>query len=196
MGQVILFISMLFSFSVNENIIDIVNNYCEEKKGKTYNEILYISVKEQKMFHIVKNTIVKEYLVSTAKKGIGNQKNSDMTPHGLHYIKEKYGSKTPQNGRMIGRVFYGEIATIYSDTTSSKTDDITSRILWLSGMEKDINKEGNVDSYNRYIYIHGTSEEGKIGIPASHGCVRMLNTDIIELYAKIKIGTKVLILDN
>ena len=196
MGQVILFISMLFSFLANENIIDIVNNYCEEKKGKIYNEILYISVKEQKMYHIVKNTIVKEYLVSTAKKGIGNQKNSNLTPHGLHYIKEKYGSKTPQNGRIIGRVFYGEIATIYSDTTSSKTDDITSRILWLSGMEKDINKEGNVDSYNRYIYIHGTSEEGKIGTPASHGCVRMLNTDIIELYAKIKIGTKVLILDN
>tara|TARA_B100002052_G_scaffold294918_1_gene320511 strand:+ start:67 stop:630 length:564 start_codon:yes stop_codon:yes gene_type:complete len=187
---------MLFSFLANENIIDIVNNYCEEKKGKIYNEILYISVKEQKMYHIVKNTIVKEYLVSTAKKGIGNQKNSNLTPHGLHYIKEKYGSKTPQNGRIIGRVFYGEIATIYSDTTSSKTDDITSRILWLSGMEKDINKDGNVDSYNRYIYIHGTSEEGKIGTPASHGCVRMLNTDIIELYAKIKIGTKVLILDN
>ncbi|MGB1307087.1 MAG: L,D-transpeptidase family protein, partial [Flavobacteriales bacterium] len=82
------------------------------------------------------------------------------------------------------------------DTTSSKTDDITSRILWLSGMEKDINKGGNVDSYNRYIYIHGTSEEGKIGTPASHGCIRMLNTDVIELYAKIKIGTKVLILDN
>ena len=196
MGQVILFIYLLFSFSADESIIDRVNNYCEEKKGKTYDEILFVSVKEQKMYHIVENTIVKEYLVSTAKKGVGNQKNSDMTPHGLHYIKEKYGSKTPQNGRMIGRVFYGQIAKIYYDTTSSKTDDITSRILWLSGMEKDINKGGNVDSYNRYIYIHGTSEEGKIGTPASHGCVRMLNNDIIELYAKIKIGTKVLILDN
>ena len=196
MGQVILFIYLLFSFSADESIIDRVNNYCEEKKGKTYDEILFVSVKEQKMYHIVENTIVKEYLVSTAKKGVGNQKNSDMTPHGLHYVKQKHGSKTPKNGRMIGRVFYGQIATIYADTTSSKTDDITSRILWLSGMEKDINKGGNVDSYNRYIYIHGTSEEGKIGTPSSHGCVRMLNTDIIQLYAKIKIGTKVLILDN
>ena len=196
MGQVILFIYLLFSFSADESIIDRVNNYCEEKKGKTYDEILFVSVKEQMMYHIVENTIVKEYLVSTAKKGVGNQKNSDMTPHGLHYIKEKYGSETPQNGRMIGRVFYGQIAKIYYDTTSSKTDDITSRILWLSGIEKDINKDGNVDSYNRYIYIHGTSEEGKIGSPASNGCIRMLNNDIIELYAKIKIGTKVLILDN
>ncbi|MBL6663852.1 MAG: L,D-transpeptidase [Flavobacteriales bacterium] len=196
MGQVILFIFLLFSFSADDSIVDRVNNYCQEKKGKTYDEILFVSVKEQKMYHIVENTIVKEYHVSTAKKGVGNQKNSDMTPHGLHYIKEKHGDKTPQNGRMIGRVFYGQIATIYSDTTSSKTDDITSRILWLSGMEKDINKGGNVDSYSRYIYIHGTSEEGKIGTPASHGCIRMLNTDVIELYAKIKIGVKVLILDN
>ena len=196
MGQVILFISLLISSLVNESIIDRVNNYCDEKKGKTYDEILFVSVKEQKMYHIVENTIVKEYFVSTAKKGVGNQKNSDMTPYGLHYIKEKHGGKTPQNGRMIGREFYGQIATIHSDTSSSKTDDITSRILWLSGMEKDINKGGNVDSYNRYIYIHGTSEEGKIGTPASHGCVRMLNTDIIDLYAKIMIGTKVLILDN
>ncbi len=196
MGQVILFTYLLFSFSADESIVERVNNYCYEKKGKTYDEILFVSAKEQKIYHIVENTIVKEYLVSTAKKGVGNQKNSDMTPHGLHYIKEKHGSKTPQNGRMIGREFYGQIATIHSDTTSSKRDDITSRILWLSGMEKDINKGGNVDSYNRYIYIHGTSEEGKIGTPASHGCVRMLNTDIIELYAKIMIGTKVLILDN
>ena len=196
MGQVILFISLFFSYLANESIIDRVNNYCEEKEGKTYDEILFVSVKEQKIFHIVENTIQKEYHVSTAKKGVGNKKNSDMTPHGLHYVKEKHGSKTPQNGKMIGRVFYGQIATIYTDTTSSKTDDITSRILWLSGMEKNINKGGNVDSYNRYIYIHGTSEEGKIGTPASHGCIRMLNTDVIELYAKIKIGTKVLILDN
>jgi lipoprotein-anchoring transpeptidase ErfK/SrfK len=97
---------------------------------------------------------------------------------------------------MIGRVFYGQIATIYSDTTTSKTDDITSRILWLSGYEKDINKGGDVDSYERFIYIHGTSEEGKIGTPASHGCIRMLNKDVIELYSMTKIGTKVLILDN
>ena len=105
MGQVILFIYLLFSFSADDSIIDRVNNYCEVKKGKTYDEILFVSVKEQKIFHIVENTIQKEYHVSTAKKGVGNQINSDMTPHGLHYVKEKHGSKTPQNGRMIGRVF-------------------------------------------------------------------------------------------
>jgi hypothetical protein len=196
MGQIILYISLLLSFSTNDRILKIVNNYCEEKKGKTFEEIIYVSVKNQKMYYISNDVIIKEFLISTAKKGVGNQKNSNMTPYGLHYIKEKHGSKTPQNGRMIGRVFYGQIATIYSDTTTSKTDDITSRILWLSGYEKDINKGSDVDSYERFIYIHGTSEEGKIGTPASHGCIRMLNKDVIELYSMTKIGTKVLILDN
>ena len=117
-----------------------------------------------------------------------------MTPYGLHYIIEKHGNETPLNGRMIGRVFNGQIATIYTDSTSSKTDDITTRILWLSGMEKNVNNGGNLDSYNRYIYIHGTSEEGKIGTPVSNGCIRMLNNDIIELYNRVDIGTKILIL--
>jgi len=196
MGQIILYISLLLSYSTDDRILEIVNNYCEEKKGKTFEEIIYVSVKNQKMYYISNDVIIKEYLISTAKKGVGNIKNSDKTPLGLHFIKEKIGSKTPLNGRMIGRVFYGQIATIYSDTTTSKTDDITSRILWLSGYEKDINKGGNVDSYERYIYIHGTSEEGKIGTPASYGCIRMLNRDVIELYSMTKIGTKVLILDN
>ena len=96
---------------------------------------------------------------------------------------------------MIGRVFYGQIATIFNDTTTSKTDDITSRLLWLTGEEEGINKGGNVDSYQRYIYIHGTSEEGKIGTPASHGCIRMINKEVIELFSLVKLNTKVLILE-
>ena len=164
--------------------------------GKTFDEILYVSVKKQKMYHIIKNNIVNEYPVSTSKKGVGNKKNSFMTPYGLHYIKEKHGKETPLNGRMIGRVFNGQIATIYTDSTSSKTDDITTRILWLGGMEKNVNNGGNLDSYNRYIYIHGTSEEGKIGTPVSNGCIRMMNNDIIELYNSVDIGTKILILVN
>ena len=113
---------------------------------------------------------------------------------GLHKIKSKHGEKTPKNGRMIGRIFNGDIATIYKDTTRSKTDDITSRILWLKGEEKEKNQGHNIDSFNRYIYIHGTSEEGLIGQPASHGCIRLLNKDVIELYKLVSIGTLVLIL--
>ena len=95
---------------------------------------------------------------------------------------------------MKGRVFYGDIATIYTDETKSKTDDITSRIFWLEGLEKGKNKGKGIDSFSRYIYIHGTSEEGRLGTPASHGCIRMKNKAVIDLYKKIEVGTLVLIL--
>ncbi|MGC6490681.1 MAG: L,D-transpeptidase family protein [Flavobacteriales bacterium] len=195
MAQIILTF-LLLSFSNNDAVIEIVDNYCRNVKGETYDEILYVSVKNQMLYHIKKNKVVNQYPVSTAKKGVGNLIGSEKTPLGLHSIKEKYGSNTPENGRMIGRVYYGQIATIYMDTTSSKTDDITSRILWLEGLENGLNKGGNIDSYMRYIYIHGTSEEGKIGTPVSHGCIRMLNKDVIELFSNVKLNTKVLILDK
>jgi len=194
MVQIILSFIMIFC-SINDDIVEKVNQYCIDKKGTTYSEILFVSIRLQKLFHIENNSIIGEYPISSAKKGVGNQKNSDKTPLGLHSIKEKHGAETPLNGKMIGRIFYGHIATIYSDTTSSKTDDITSRILWLSGEEKGVNKGENIDSYQRYIYIHGTSEEGKIGTPASHGCIRMTNKDIIKLFSLVKLNTKVLILE-
>lgn len=194
MVQIILSFIMIFC-SINDDIVEKVNQYCIDKKGTTYSEILFVSIRLQKLFHIENNSIIGEYPISSAKKGVGNQKNSNKTPLGLHSIKEKHGAETPLNGKMIGRIFYGHIATIYSDTTSSKTDDITSRILWLSGEEKGVNKGENIDSYQRYIYIHGTSEEGKIGTPASHGCIRMTNKDIIKLFSLVKLNTKVLILE-
>jgi len=194
MVQLILSILLLIT-SVNDNIVDKVNTYCIDKKGTTYEEIIFVSISEQKLYFIKDSKVVKEYPISSAKKGTGSKKNSDKTPLGLHSVKEKHGNNTPINGRMIGRVFYGQIATIYTDTTSSKTDDITSRILWLTGEEEGINKGGDLDSYQRYIYIHGTSEEGKIGKAASHGCIRMKNKDVIELYSITKLNTKVLILE-
>ena len=126
--------------------------------------------------------------------GIGSEAGSNKTPLGLHKVNQKYGAKTPINGRMVGRVFYGEIATIYLDDSKSKTDDITSRIFWLEGLEKGKNKGKGIDSYKRYIYIHGTSEEGRLGNPASHGCIRMKNKEVIGLYNLIEVGTLVLIL--
>ncbi len=194
MVQIILSFIMIF-YSINDDIVEKVNQYCIDKKGTTYSEILFVSIRLQKLFHIENNSIIGEYPISSAKKGVGNQKNSDKTPLGLHSIKEKHGAETPLKGRMIGRIFYGHIAAIYSDTSSSKTDDITSRILWLSGEEKGVNKGENIDSYQRYIYIHGTSEEGKIGTPASHGCIRMTNKDVIKLFSLVKLNTKVLILE-
>ena len=196
MGKIIFTFLLSFSFAWAQNPVQTANNYTQTKKKTTFKEILYISVKAQKMYHIINNEVTKTYIISTAEKGTGNIKNSYQTPLGLHSVKEKHGDNTPLNGRMIGRVFYGQIATIYNDNSRSKTDDVTTRILWLSGEEEGINKGGNVDSYKRYIYIHGTSEEGRLGTPASHGCVRMNNKDVLELYNKIGVGTKVLILDK
>ena len=179
------------SYSQTE-IITKVNNYLN--KNVKYDNLLFVSIENQKMYRIQSKNIIETYEISTSKYGIGNQMGSNKTPSGLHKINSKYGYKTPVNGRMIGRVFYGQIAKIFSDTTTSKTDDITSRILWLEGLENGINKGDNIDSYKRYIYIHGTSEEGRIGIPSSHGCVRMKNKDVIDLFNEVAIGTFVLIL--
>ena len=146
------------------------------------------------MYHIKQGKVISEYVISSSEYGEGSKAGSNKTPLGLHKVKSKFGDKTPINGKMIGRVFYGKIATIYTGNTKSKTDDVCSRILWLEGMEKGLNKGEGIDSYSRYIYIHGTSEEGRLGTPASHGCIRMKNKEVIELYEKIRIGTLVLIL--
>jgi len=175
-----------------ENIFKIVNDYMLNHTG--FEEIIYVSINEQKLFHVKSEKIIQSYNISSSKYGTGNEQGSNKTPLGLHKIKEKHGQKTPENGRMIGRVFYGDIAKIFQDKTISKTDDVTSRILWLDGMEKGINKGDGIDSYKRYIYIHGTSEEGRIGQPASHGCIRMRNKDVIDLFNEVSIGTFVLIL--
>ena len=173
-----------------ENIIQKANNYI----STDYSELLFVSIKNQEMYHIKEGTIVKKYIISSSEYGTGSESGSNKTPLGLHKVKEKYGDETPINGRMIGRVFYGQIATLYNDKTKSKTDDVTSRIFWLEGLEKGENKGEGIDSYKRYIYIHGTSEEGRLGRPASHGCIRMKNNEVIDLYKTIAIGTLVLIL--
>ena len=185
------FLLCLNSYSQTE-IITKIDNYLN--KNVKYDNLLFVSIENQKMYRIQSKDIIETYDISTSKYGIGNQMGSNKTPTGLHKINSKYGHKTPVNGRMIGRVFYGQIAKIFSDTTTSKTDDITSRILWLEGLENGINKGDNIDSYKRYIYIHGTSEEGRIGIPSSHGCIRMKNKDVIDLFNEVAIGTFVLIL--
>ena len=182
-----------FSAFGQNSIIERINNYLDSKNAFA-NEVLYVSIKQQKLYHIQNDSIIKEYIISSSAYGIGSKAGSNKTPIGLHSIKEKYGDNTPINGRMTGRVFYGDIATIYTDETKSKTDDISSRIFWLEGMEKGKNKGKGIDSFSRYIYIHGTSEEGRLGKPASHGCIRMKNKEVIDLYKLIEVGTLVLIL--
>ena len=182
-----------FSSVAQNSIIERVNNY-QNSRNSFADEVIYVSIKQQKLYHIKNDSILKEYIISSSAYGIGSGTGSNKTPIGMHRIKEKHGDKTPVNGRMIGRVFYGNIASIYTDETKSETDDVTSRIFWLEGIEKGKNKGKGIDSYKRYIYIHGTSEEGRLGKPASHGCIRMKNKEVIDLYKLIEVGTLVLIL--
>tara|TARA_B100000287_G_C20562040_1_gene752871 strand:+ start:309 stop:893 length:585 start_codon:yes stop_codon:yes gene_type:complete len=193
--KLLIFIITFFTNNSSENnlIIQEVNTYLNNKNITT-EEILFISINKQKLYHIKLNKVLSSYYISSSKYGVGSKSGSNKTPLGLHKIKEKHGDKTPINGRMIGRIFYGEISTIYTDKTKSKTDDVTSRIFWLEGLEKGKNKGQGIDSYDRYIYIHGTSEEGMLGSPASHGCIRMSNKDVIDLYKIIEVGTLVVIL--
>ena len=192
MKHLINLLCILFStILLGQNPIESVKEYLHQEELQ---EIIFVSIIAQKMYHIKENKIISKYVISSSVYGTGNKSGSNKTPLGLHKIKQKYGEETPINGRMIGRVFYGDIATIYTDDTKSKTDDVTSRILWLEGMETGKNKGQGIDSYKRYIYIHGTSEEGRLGKPASRGCIRMKNKEVIDLYKLIEVGTLVLIL--
>ncbi len=168
--------------------------YIASKYGQPAREFLLVSVGEQKLYHIKDQDVIKTYIVSTSEYGTGSENGSKQTPFGLHKVKEKHGDNVPSCGKLIGRVFNGEIATVYRDQRRSGEDDILSRLLWLEGLEEGSNQGAGVDSYERYIYIHGTSEEGRLGTPSSHGCIRMSNKDVVELYPQIQIGTLVLIL--
>lgn len=152
---------------------------------------IVVSVKFQKLYLMNGSELLKEYVISTGKNGVGCEENSLKTPFGVHRVVEKFGAFGPIGGIYKERKFTGETATIYTDKVDMPTDYITSRIMWLDGLE-----EANKNSKIRYIYIHGTHEEGLLGTPASHGCVRMKNTDIIELFDYLPENTLVNILND
>lgn len=135
--------------------------------------------------------LLREYPVSTATKGAGEQSGSYCTPRGRHRIAEKIGAGLPHNSVLVARMPTGEIWSPELDRQQPGRDWILSRILWLDGLESGRNRGGQVDTHARYIYIHGTHEEHRIGTPASHGCIRMKNSDVIELFDLVEAGTEV-----
>jgi L,D-transpeptidase YbiS len=135
--------------------------------------------------------LLREYEVSTAEKGAGEQSGSCQTPRGRHQIRAKIG-----RGAAPGTVFVSRRATgeIYSKDLRQRYPDrdwILTRILWLSGLEPGRNRLRNVDTMRRYIYLHGTPDETPLGKPGSHGCVRMANRDIVELFELVEAGIEV-----
>ena len=156
-------------------------------------DVLYVSVRSQRMYHVRGRMMRKEYVISTSAKGLGGEQDSYRTPTGLHYIRERFGDGLPPWSVLKDREPTGEIA---DSTAMESRDVITSRILWLSGMESGLNDGGNVDSHARWIYIHGTADERSLGTPSSHGCVRMRNSDVVELFGQVPVGALVVIYDN
>lgn len=150
---------------------------------------IIVKISEQKLYLMSGNKISKTYAVSTSKYGIGNKIKSKKTPLGIHLIAEKIGEGAPLGAVFDSRRRYtGKTSTIYTDDTRLNENYELTRIIWLEGMEPGINKGKGIDSYKRLIYIHGTAEEGLIGTPASIGCIRMKNSDVIELFSLVSIG--------
>ena len=153
-----------------------------------------IEISSQRLFLKENGQIIRSFPVSSSAFGEGQIENSLKTPYGKHKIKTKIGTNVDKNDFFISRQHISQSATIIHEVVDSKDDFITSRIMWLEGEEEGFNKGGSVDSFKRYIYIHGTHEEGLIGQKASHGCIRMLNHDVIELFELVDEGTVVNIL--
>ena len=146
-----------------------------------------VKISEQKLYLISGNKLIKDFPISTSRYGIGNKISSNKTPLGLHRIVSKVGRNACLGAVFKRRRNTGKIARINKDSG----DLITTRILRLEGLQRGINKGKGIDSFRRGIYIHGTPEEKLIGKPASHGCIRMRNSDIIRLYRLVRRGTLV-----
>ena len=154
--------------------------------------VIFIDSQQQLLSCVsAQDKVIQYYPISTSKFGLGQCQGSFKTPAGIHKIAQKIGSKQP-----VGRVFKSRIATqeiCLSEDFSGEEDVITSRILWLQGLQAGYNCDGDVDTFKRYIYIHGTADESHIGQPASIGCIRMRNLDVIKLFEYVEVGDVVII---
>lgn len=126
--------------------------------------------------------LIRRYAVSTAEKGAGEQRGSYQTPRGRHVVRAKIGAGQAENAVFVGRRPTGEIWSPQLGEAFPDRDWILTRILWLSGREPGFNRLGNVDTMRRYVYLHGSSDAVPMGVPGSHGCVRMRNHEIVELF--------------
>jgi L,D-transpeptidase YbiS len=134
--------------------------------------------------------------VSTALKGAGECMGSEQTPRGRHVVRARIGAGLPAGAVLVGRRPTGEIWSPALARHHPGRDWILTRILWLSGLEPGRNRLGSVDSMRRFIYIHGTPDTEPMGEPRSHGCIRMRNADVIELFDRVAPGTPVLIAET
>ncbi len=157
------------------------------------NIFLHISTQIQQLEIVINSKITKSYPISTAKNGLGEIKGSECTPRGWHCVRAKIGDGQPLNSVFVGRRPTKEVYHLELAMNFPKRDWILTRILWLDGLESGKNRYGNVHTASRYIYIHGCPDNLINGKPESHGCIRMKNADVFDLFNRICVGTKVFI---
>ena len=154
---------------------------------KPVDRILVVRIPSQTLQFYQQGELVTTYAVSTSHRPPSTIRNSLGTPPGLHEIAERIGAGQPP-----GMVFKSRVPTARHFSELSEAENagnlVTTRILWLRGLEPEVNRGGEVDSYERYIYIHGTNHEDRIGSPASGGCVLLRNVEMIELYERVRVG--------
>lgn len=171
-----------------------VNKTCAQLGIKPGERQLIARISTATLQFFRRGALVKSYVMSTSLRPPSNIKGSLGTPRGLHEIAERIGG-----GQPVGMVFKSRLPTgrHFSEFPDSEAAGqlITSRILWLRGLEPGVNRDGNVDTYDRYIYIHGTNHEHRLGQPMSAGCLELRNLDIIELYDEMRTGDLVWIED-
>ena len=155
--------------------------------------LIKVSIDEQRLQLVEGDRVVMDVAIATAANGPGELMHSECTPRGRHRVRARIGDGCPENTVFVGRRPTGEIYSAALKAAHPGRDWMLTRILWLCGEEPGFNRLGRVDSMRRYIYIHGCPEEDPMGIPSSHGCVKMRNSEVITLFDRVPVGTPVLI---
>ena len=155
--------------------------------------LIKVSIDEQRLQLLAAGAVTMDVAVATAANGPGEIMHSECTPRGWHQIRAKIGAGAAENTVFTGRRPTGELYSPALRQDHPGRDWMLTRILWLSGLEPGKNRFGKRDSMRRYIYIHGCPETDRMGVPSSHGCIKMRNTEVIRLFASVPVGTQVLI---
>lgn len=150
--------------------------------------LIRVSIPDQRLELLEGGVAVASYPVSTARNGPGERRDSGCTPRGWHRVRIKIGAGLPLNAVFVGRRPTGEIYDSELAAGHPERDWILTRILWLTGLEAGFNRGGDRDTLRRFVYIHGCPDEAPMGIPLSHGCIRMRNPDLLELFDRVEAG--------
>jgi len=175
--------------------VEQVSQTCARLGIKPGERLLAVRISTATLQFFRLGALVKSYPISTSKRPPSNIKNSLGTPRGLHEIAERIGAGQPPGMVFKARIPSGRHFHEVLEREPDNDNLITSRILWLRGLEPGVNRGGDVDTYGRYVYVHGTNHDDRIGEPLSSGCVLMRNLDIVELYEEVRAGDHVWIAD-